>query len=480
MEIASLYFLIIVLSTAIVYYLINHKNQILFLTLISCVFIVTFSFHLLYYILLYSLLNFLIGLLLNKYSFKKSLFRIGVFLNISQLIVLNYADFTLNPLFSLVNLNYDFSFFERFIVPVGVSYFTLQGIGYLVNVKMGWEKAETNVFKFVLYLIFFPKFLSGPIERSNHFLPQLNFKKQFLRNEVTLGLRLVLFGIFKKVVIANQLAPFVNRGWTNLESLDGPFLMILFILQPIYLYFDFSGYTDMAIGLARIYGISLLPNFNRPFLSENVTMFWKRFHMTLASWFNDYIFRQLVFKYRRWGINSSIFALLLTWILFGIWHGAGWNFMILGLLQAIAIIYEFFTKKWRVSIFPDISGFYRVCFNRVLTYLFYCVSLVFFFAPNNNAVIEFFSKMVNNGDLPTGFFYREEAKYFLISMIFVILILVFEFIQNDFENLYRRIAKFWWSDLQIAKWTRRTVYYFVIILIILTSNKVESFVYIQF
>ena len=129
-------------------------------------------------------------------------------------------------------------------------------------------------------------------------------------------------------------------------------LWILLLLVPIYLYFDFSGYTDIAIGFAKVFGIDLLPNFNRPFFSENMTSFWRRFHMSLSLWFNDYIFKQTSFRYRKWGIFASVFAVFITWMLFGIWHGAGWIFMLLGFLQAVAIYYEVFTRKIRFKFFP--------------------------------------------------------------------------------------------------------------------------------
>ena len=221
-----------------------------------------------------------------------------------------------------------------------------------VNIKNGWEKPEKDFLYFFQYIIFFPKFLSGPVERSNHFLPQLRKNINISDLYLADGAKLVLIGYFKKVAIANQLSSYALSVY-SFDQAGGCLSWVLFIIQPLYLYFDFSGYTDIALGISKMFGIDLLPNFQRPFFAENVTTFWKRFHMSLSSWFNDYIFRPTSFKYRRWGIKASLYAMLITWTLFGIWHGAGWNFMFLGFLQAIAIL-RVFTKKIRLKIFEGV------------------------------------------------------------------------------------------------------------------------------
>ncbi len=256
---------------------------------------------------------------------------------------------------------------------------------------MGWEKPENNIFRFLLYITFYPKFISGPIERSNHFIPQLKKEIAFNEENVTSGLRTALLGFFKKVVIANQLGSYITGIYGDPGIYGGNTLLSVILVQPLYLYFDFSGYTDIAIGLSRAFGINLLPNFNRPFLAQNVTTFWKRFHMSLSLWFNDYIFKQTSFKYRKLGKYAAVLSVFLTFTLFGIWHGAGWNFMLLGFLQAVAINYEFFTRKIRYDIFSKLPVKTGLNIGRIITYLFYGISLVFFFSPNLGKMIDFFS-----------------------------------------------------------------------------------------
>ncbi len=325
--------------------------------LLSCGFIATFNIFLPFYLASYAFINYLVGRKLPTTKHKTALFRSGIILNLTQLVLLRYASFAVDPILELLGINIRASLLSEVIIPIGISYYTLQGIGYLINVKMGWEKPENSFLRFFLYLVFFPKFLSGPIERSNHFLPQLSINHKFNPSDISDGLRIALQGFFKKIIIANHLGTAVSQIYSCTGDYSGYQIVTLILIQPLYLYFDFSGYTDIAIGFSRALGINLTPNFNRPFLSENMTTFWRRFHISLSSWFNDYIFKQASFRLRKLKGNATIIAVFLTWILFGIWHGAGWNFMALGFLQALVIYYEFRTKKSRNALFSLLPGF---------------------------------------------------------------------------------------------------------------------------
>jgi len=477
MVITSIPFVLLAIASVIIFYLINIKFRIVYLALLSCMFIGSFSLNLLFYLILYSVFNYYLGLRLLSASNKKALFRSGILLNLIQLIFLRYSSFAIDPFLNILGSDILASRLSEIIVPVGISYFTLQGMGYLINVKMGWEKPERKFLHFFLYITFYPKFLSGPIERSNHFLPQLNKGQVFNEQDVSEGLRIALFGFFKKIAIANRLAPYFLDAYSDMGSMNGDTLWVLLLLGPIYLYFDFSGYTDIAIGIARTFGIQLLPNFNRPFFSENMTTFWKRFHISLSSWFNDYVFRQTSFKYRKWGVYASVFALLVTWTLFGIWHGAGWNFMMLGLIQAIAIIYEFFTKKWRLNVFSRLPLLLRTWTGRIFTYLFYSFSLVFFYSPDISTAFNFFSHLPDTGH-PLMFGPLSRAPYSLFIYIPVILLL--ELLNNDFEEAYKKLQGFWTSQRTRRMILRWTLYSLMIILIMIVGNRGEQFIYVNF
>ncbi|MBN1386920.1 MAG: MBOAT family protein [Bacteroidales bacterium] len=477
MDITSLYFLSFSVISIFIYYLLKNEYRVLFLTLLSCGFIATYSYVLLIYVIAYSFINYIIGLKIPNQRIKRILFTTGIVINLTQLLLLKYVSFTINPLFDLLKIDLDFTVISKIIIPVGVSFFTLQGIGYLVNVNLGWEKPERNFINFLLYISFFPRFLSGPIDRSNHFLPQLSLNKSFDGQKIAEGFRLVLFGLFKKVAIANQLVPIVNMAYANIEHSSEFSLWAVMLIQPLYLYFDFSGYTDIAFGFARAYGLELRPNFNRPFMSENMTEFWKRFHISLSSWFHDYIFIRTSYRYRKWGRKASNFALFLTWVLFGIWHGAGWNFMLLGFLQAIAIYYEFSTKRLRVRIFSKLPDIFRIWLGRICTYLFYSTALVFFFAPDIDSVFAFFSKLpLLSGTLPGGV--RDEI--FLLVMIFISVILIFEILKHDFGNIFDKIEFYWLSKKNTFRIVRWAIYCILITIIIVFNSEVQQFIYFQF
>lgn len=473
MDIISIYFIALSLLSVFVFYLIKNKYRIIFLTLLSCAFIASFSMNLLLYVLAYSLVNYFIGLKMPGTAYKKCLFRTGLILNLTQLIILKYADFTLSPLFSLVNTDPDFILqISRIIIPLGVSFFTLQGIGYLFNIKLGWEKPEKNLIRFILYIIFYPKFLSGPIERSNHFLPQLQVSQNFNEN-ITLGLRLVLSGLFRKVIIANHLAAFVNHGYAGVETVGGLNCILVMLIQPLYLYFDFSGYTNIALGFAKMYGIDLLPNFNRPFLSENVTNFWRRFHISLSAWFNDYVFKQTSFRLRKMKSYATVIALFITWVLFGIWHGAGWNFMILGFLQAFAIYYEYLTKQKRTEMFSRLPDITRKWTGRFFTYCFYGFSLIFFFSPDISTTLKFILNLKNVSTITLSSFHFEPL---LFGLFFAIIILILEVLQEDIEDRFLKIQKLWNQN----RFIRLLVYYSATFLIITQLSGESSFVYEMF
>lgn len=477
MGITSLYFVVLSLLSVFIYYFLKQEFRVIFLTLLSCAFIATYSYYLLLYVIIYALINYYIGIRIPDSKYKKSIFILGIVINLSQLILLKYASFTLDPLVHIFNLNLDFSILSKIIIPVGVSFFTLQGIGYLINVHLGWEKSEKNFIHFLLYIIFFPRFLSGPIDRSNRFLPQLRIYQSFNEQKVTEGLRLVLVGSFKKVAIADQLATVINYAYLNLDASDKNSFLIILLIQPFYLFFDFSGYTDIAIGFARAFGIEIPHNFNRPFTSESMSEFWKRFHMSLSSWFHDYVFIRTVFRYRKWGKRASTFALFLTWVLFGIWHGAGWNFMLLGLLQALAIYYEFVTKKWRTRIFSKLPSLLKVWLGRIFTYLFFSTALIFFFAPDVNTAFVFFSKLIQvNGIVPADI----NAGVYLLVCVFIIIFLGLEIIKNDYPRLNNTIESFWISNNNKNILFRWAIYFLLITIVLVFNKVVQQFIYFQF
>ena len=473
MEITSLKFALLAITAVIIIYIIPSRLKVGYLVLLSCGFIASYNIFLPFYLAAYAFINYLVGQRLPASKHKTALFRAGIILNLSQLILLRYASFAIDPVLEMLNVNIRISILSEIIIPIGISYYTLQGIGYLINIKMGWEKPENNFLRFFLYLVFFPKFLSGPIERSNHFLPQLTLNHKFNPVNISDGLRIALRGYFKKIVIANHLGAAVSQIYSCTGDFTGYQIITLILIQPLYLYFDFSGYTDIAIGFARALGIELVPNFNRPFLSENMTTFWRRFHISLSSWFNDYIFKQVSFRLRKLKGHATIIAVFLTWILFGIWHGAGWNFMVLGFLQALVIYYEFRTKKFRNTLFSLFPGYTRQLAGRLFTYSFYALSLTFFFAPDLSSVLRVFSEISSPLEIQKMRMLNEPL---LFGLTFVVIFLLYEILQNDFNSVHTKIHLFWVNN----KVVRMIVYYSALFLILTQLDGNASFIYEMF
>jgi len=237
------------------------------------------------------------------------------------------------------------------LAPLGVSYYTFKLVSYLVDVY--WEKipAERNVVAFLLYPVFFPQIVSGPIQRARDFLPQVKVAGPVDPSLIASGLRWILFGLFKKFVIADRLALFVNRIFDSPHNYGSVGLLLACYAFAIQLYADFSGLTDFAIGVGRLFGIDSPQNFNAPFYAPNIQEFWRRWHITLTSWLTDYVFTPLRIAFRNWGDAGLALAIVMNMVAIGVWHGARWTFVVFGLTNAVYMVVSAFTLKPRNRFF---------------------------------------------------------------------------------------------------------------------------------
>jgi alginate O-acetyltransferase complex protein AlgI len=444
--------LVILIILLIIYYFISNQFKVYLLCISSIVFISVFSFSVAVFSLLFTLLNFYSGILLEKVGkkerIKDQLFWFCIILNIGILAFFKYFDSFFqgfNHLFFSSGI-YSRVPYSTIMIPIGISYYTFQSLGYLIRIDRGSEKAERNFAAFATFLLFFPKFLSGPVERSNHFLPQLNKPVNFHRKNIEIGTRLILWGLFKKLVIADNLYEAVSHVYNNVHSFKGLSLFTVLIVQTIYIYCDFSGYTNIALGIAKCFGINLMNNFNRPFLARNVSEFWRRWHISLSSWCNDYIYNPFIVKYRRFGKTAVIAGIFLTFFIVGIWHGANLTFVILGLLQGIAIVYEFYTKRYRLKF---ASGFSKNTVNtlsRIIVFFFMAFSMVFFFANSVSDAFYFITHIFtfNKTDLD---FTGNKFKFVLALLLFVII-----FIIEIFNEKNKSLLLFYLNQPLFIRW----------------------------
>ncbi len=221
------------------------------------------------------------------------------------------------------------------LLPVGISFYTFQTLSYTIDLYRKKIEPERHFGRFALYVAFFPQLVAGPIERAKNLLPQIDRVKRIDWHRVTSGLQLVLWGLFKKVVIADRLALYVDSIYNNVPAHEGPSFLLATYLFAFQIYCDFSGYSDIAIGSARVLGYDIMLNFRRPYFATSITDFWRRWHISLSSWLRDYLYIPL--GGNRYGVNRTYVNLMITMLLGGLWHGASWNFVIWGGLQGVML-----------------------------------------------------------------------------------------------------------------------------------------------
>jgi alginate O-acetyltransferase complex protein AlgI len=283
------------------------------------------------------------ALAIKKHPGNKLYFVIPVLIILGLLVFYKYLGFLANS-FSSVGVDLDLTI-GKIIVPLGISYITFQAIGYLIDVKNSDIEPEKRFGHLAAFYFYFPKITAGPVEKVQHVIPQL--QAAYKLENIIHGLKLICWGVFKKMVIADRILAATGYLYDNPSANSGMPMLIACFLFPIELYFDFSAYTDIARGVSRLFGIDLLQNFDRPFASGTVTDFWRKWHMSLSSWFNQYVFSGLTFINRNLGLTGLFISLVVTFVLIGFWHGATWNFIIFGAINGVVIFIETITKKQR-------------------------------------------------------------------------------------------------------------------------------------
>ena len=302
----------------------------------------------------------------------KRLIPIGISVAIMFLAYCKYTNFFVSSFENLFGLKSSTSI--NVILPVGVSFFTFSAIGYLIDIKR--ERIEPHtVVDVALYLSFFPKLTSGPIQRSKDFFSQTMVRRTIGWKTFSIGIQIFVFGLIKKIVFADRLSVFVDQVYATPNTFDSLTILLAVFAYSLQIYFDFSGYSDMAIGIAKIIGFDLPRNFNLPYLSHNVTEFWKRWHISLSSWLQDYLYISL--GGNRKGQIRTYINLIVTMTIGGIWHGASWTFIIWGLLHGIALAVHKVWCKLTHSVTKSHSAFSNVI-STIATFIFVSFTWVFF------------------------------------------------------------------------------------------------------
>lgn len=266
---------------------------------------------------------------------KKWLLAASLTFNLGLLFAFKYADFfgaSVQAAFRAANVMVDVPALEL-LLPVGISFYTFQTLSYTVDVYRGEREPERHLGRFALYVAFFPQLVAGPIERSTHLLPQLKTLPAFDADRVSRGLGLMLWGFFKKLVIADRAAVFVDAVYADPERFGGPTIIAATYLFAFQIYADFSGYSDIAVGTARVLGVELMENFERPYAARSITDFWRRWHISLSTWFRDYLYVPL--GGGRVAARQRLFNVAVVFLLSGLWHGANWTFVAWGVFHGL-------------------------------------------------------------------------------------------------------------------------------------------------
>lgn len=421
------------------------------------------------------------GILLGRIKndqIRSMVFWCAVSTNILILAGLKYLPFL------SMNLNYILDYLHPgFTVPIspslvaiGVSFYVLQAISYLTDIYWEISEPEAHIGYFSLSLMFFPKLLQGPIERSSDLLPQLRATFVFNEENVRSGLMMFAVGLFKKVVIADRLGLYVNIVYGNVHAYSGVTLILATYMYALQIYFDFSGYTDMALGSARIFNIQLTQNFNAPYFATSIADFWRRWHITLSRWILEYIFKPLQIQWRDWRQAGTAAALIVTFLVSGIWHGASWCFVVWGGLHGLYLSFSLYYRPVQKAIHKRL-GLENTralklwqCF---FTFHLVCFAWIFFRAKNLDDAIYVVTHLLD-GIHGMRSFLLTNGDTDLLTLVMVIFCFMLVQILSTCTRLGRSFAV--WPT-----WCRWSVYYALLFSIVLFNVDSErAFIYMQF
>ncbi len=451
------------------------------------------DWRLLFLLLFISVANYLSGIKIEKaqVSGRSRLWlAIGLIINIGTLGVFKYFNFFIDSFVDLVSLTgYHLPRSSvRIVLPLGISFYIFLSLSYIIDIYKKKIPADRNILNVLLTLSFFPIVLAGPIQRPATLLPQLTVQRHFDYSEVTDGLRQILWGLFVKIVIADNLAFYADDIFRNFSVYNGSMLFLGAVLYSIQIYADFSGYSDIAIGTAKLFGIKLMRNFAYPYFARDIVEFWKRWHISLTSWFRDYIFLPLSFSVsfklksdRMMYIKSDIFIYIVassvTWFLTGMWHGANYTFLVWGLMHGLFLIVYRLQVKPRKKLFRKLgisnSNRIVILLESFVTLTVVLIAWVFFRSDSLGAATDYLGIMLSKSlfSMPVFTYSR---KMLLVTVLLTMMFLIIEWFGR--EEQYA-IAGLKTKYPAMMRWA---VYYCLILVTFFFAGSGQKFIYFQF
>jgi alginate O-acetyltransferase complex protein AlgI len=381
---------------------------------------------------------------------RRSLLWLGIFANLALLIYFKYLPFIIQNLTLLLDsLGINIVLVKPLpMVSIGLSFYIFQAISYLADIYFRMAKPERHLGYFALYMAFFPKLLQGPIERASHLIPQLKAKYELNYDNMRFGMLLFTWGLFKKVVIADRLALYVDPVYNDVHAFTGLPLLMATYAYAFQLYMDFSGYTDMALGCARLFNLNLTQNFNSPFLANSVADFWRRWHISLSRWILDYIFEPVQMLFRNMGKWGTAAALVTTFILVGIWHGANWTFIVFGLIHGIylaaSFVYKPYQKKLHKALGIEKTGLLKV-WQVFVTFNLVSLTFVFIRATNLRDATYIILNMLNGIQGVKTVFLLSQGLFNLLALgMFSVLMVIISVYSTRFKPVFLDKVIFRW------------------------------------
>ncbi|PKP20992.1 MAG: membrane-bound O-acyltransferase family protein [Bacteroidetes bacterium HGW-Bacteroidetes-21] len=452
--------------------------QNLFLVVASYVFYGWWDWRFLILLFISSLSDFIFGYLIDKESrqFRRKTFLIlSICINLGMLGFFKYYNFFVDSfidLFSLFGIRLHASTLQ-IILPVGISFYTFQSMSYTISVYWRQLKSTKDIVSFFSYLSFFPQLVAGPIETANNLLPQFTKKRVFDYAKAADGMRQILWGLFKKIVIADNCAGFVDSIFSNYSQHSGSTLVFGVILFAFQIYGDFSGYSDIAIGTARLFGFELMQNFRFPYFSKSITEIWRRWHISLSNWLRDYLYTPLAISTRNWGLAGILFSSIITFTLCGLWHGANWVYVVFGLLHGLALSYEILTRKQRKKWSKKTPVFIYDSLSMLLTFIFWNITLVFFRSASIHDALGYFKGMFSTSLFSAP--HPDIGVNPLTISVLIPLFIIFEWMQRDKQHAMQI------DSTRMSRPVRWACYFLLIFLIGMLGNTGDvPFIYFQF
>lgn len=420
------------------------------------------------------------GLLIQRYEGRRQLQKwisaANIILNLGILGTFKYYNFFAENIDTLLKgLGYQMDRVTLdIILPVGISFYTFQALSYTIDVYRGNIKPTRDIVEFCAFISFFPQLVAGPIERATNLLPQFQKARQFDYAKAVDGMRQMLWGFMKKLLIADNCATVVNTHWSDFSNLSSLSLLIVGTLFTIQVYGDFSGYSDIAIGCARLFGINLKRNFNVPFFSRNISEFWRRWHISLMTWFRDYVYFPLGgSRCEKWKVIRNT---LLVFFLSGLWHGANWTFVCWGLFHGacISVLILMGNKKKYKDIVAE--GRYLPSLKElgqmIFTFYLFVFSMIVFRSVNLSEAIDYFHVMLTNGSQGTSIL----DNYCMLYCGFCFALFIVEWLQRTKEHALQ-FPNQGLFQLRTVRWG---IYLFIILLCITFTGRSQAFIYFQF